>query len=88
MFVPELAPEKFDPDNNPEAVTEDGVMAPRVSVITGVVVGVATDPETPFAFATEIVVRDPVAVLVAVRTPAAKLSPVLTVISDPAPPVV
>jgi hypothetical protein len=37
-------------------------MAPRVKVIAGVVVGVATVPETPFAVATEALVTDPVPV--------------------------
>src|SRR5580704_8365378 len=39
--------------------TDDGVMAPRVSVIAGVVVGLATVPEMPFAVTTETDVTVP-----------------------------
>lgn len=37
-----------------------GVIAPSVRVIAGVVVGVATDPDTPFAVVTEKLVTVPV----------------------------
>ena len=43
-----------------------GVIAPRVRVIAGVVVAVATEPETPFAVVTDTLVTVPI--------PAAKLS--------------
>ena len=39
--------------------TEVGVIAPNVSVIAGVVVGLATLPETPLAVTTETVVTVP-----------------------------
>jgi hypothetical protein len=39
--------------------TLDGVMAPSISDIAGVVVGVATVPETPFAVTTETLVTLP-----------------------------
>lgn len=55
MFVPE----RFEPVTVPEAATEDGVIAPSVSVIAGVVVAVATVPETPFAVVTETDVTEP-----------------------------
>lgn len=86
VVVPLNDPEKFDPESRPEAVTDEGVIAPRDRVITGVVVGVATDPEIPFAEATETAVNEPVAVAVAVNEPAERLSPVPTVTSVPAPP--
>jgi hypothetical protein len=48
----------------PEAnCTLVGVIAPRVSVIAGVVVGFATAPDTPFAAVTETEVTVPVVVL-------------------------
>ena len=50
-----LVPERFEPLTLPDAATLAGVMAPSVSVIAGVVVGLATEPETPFAVATETV---------------------------------
>jgi hypothetical protein len=40
----------------PEAETDVGVIAPRFNVIAGVVVGLATVPETPFAVVTDTVV--------------------------------
>ena len=43
----------------PVDATELGVIAPRVSVIAGVVVAVATEPETPFAGVTETEVTVP-----------------------------
>lgn len=43
----------------PVATTELGVIAPRVNVIAGVVVGFATDPDTPFAVTTETDVTVP-----------------------------
>ena len=49
MFVPD----KLDPVTVPVAATELGVIAPSVKVIAGVVVGVATTPDTPFAVVTE-----------------------------------
>ena len=41
-------------------LTEVGVIAPNVSVIAGVVVAVATEPDTPFAVTTETEVTVPV----------------------------
>ena len=40
-----------------------GVIAPSVNVMAGVVVGFATDPDTPLAVVTETVVTVPVALL-------------------------
>ena len=62
-------------------LTVVGTMAPRVSVIAGVVVGFDTDPETPLAETTETVVTVPPEPD-AERVPsAARVSPVPTVIS-------
>lgn len=47
------------PDKVPVAATEVGVIAPRVNVIAGVVVGVATAPETPLAVVTDTLVTVP-----------------------------
>lgn len=44
---------------NPVSATELGVIAPSVKVIAGVVVGLLTDPETPFAVTTDTVVTVP-----------------------------
>ena len=41
------------------AFTEVGVIAPKVRVIAGVVVGVATEPETPLAVTTDALVTVP-----------------------------
>ena len=41
------------------AVTLFGVIAPSERVIAGVVVGLATVPETPFAATTEVLVTEP-----------------------------
>ena len=43
----------------PDAFTDVGVMAPRVSVIAGVVVELATLPLTPFAVTTDTEVTVP-----------------------------
>jgi hypothetical protein len=56
---PVLVPLRFDPVIVPDAAIEEGVMAPSVKVMAGVVVGVATDPLTPLAETTETVVTDP-----------------------------
>ena len=61
----------------PTEATDEGVIAPSVKVIAGVVVGFATEPETPLAVTTESVVTVPVlavapsATLIRVRTCAA-----------------
>ena len=47
------------PDTAPVEATEDGVIAPSVSVIAGVVVADATEPETPLAVVTETLVTVP-----------------------------
>jgi hypothetical protein len=44
---------------SPGILTLDGVIAPKVSVIAGVVVAVATVPDTPFAVTIETVVTEP-----------------------------
>ena len=46
----------------PPIATDVGVIAPSVKVIAGVVVGVATVPETPLAVVTEALLTDPVPV--------------------------
>ena len=48
MFVPL----RFEPVIAPVAATDDGVIAPKVKVIAGVVEPVATTPDTPFAVVT------------------------------------
>jgi hypothetical protein len=57
---------RFVPETVPVEATEVGVIAPRVRVIAGVVVLVATEPETPFAVVTltEVTVPVPAAVQV------------------------
>ena len=61
------------PDKVPAAATDDGVIAPNVNVIAGVVVGVATAPLMPFAVVTETDVTVP-------------LFPAVHVGTTPAPP--
>ena len=51
--------ETDQPVTVPVAATDVGVIAPSVMVITGVVVAVATDPETPAAVATDADVTVP-----------------------------
>jgi hypothetical protein len=51
------------PVTEPADTTELGVIAPNESVIAGVVVAVATDPETPFALTTETVFTVPASVI-------------------------
>ena len=59
VWLPVLVPERFDPVTVPEAATDEGVIAPSVRVIAGVVVAVATEPLTPLAGATETLVTVP-----------------------------
>ena len=59
VWSPVLVPERFVPVTVPVAATDDGVMAPSVRLIAGVVVDVATDPLTPLAVVTETLVTDP-----------------------------
>jgi len=73
------APERF-----PEAATEVGVMAPRVKVMAGVVLAVATDPLTPLAVTTEAEVTVP-PLPDAVKVPPLKVSPLPTVITSALP---
>ena len=54
-----LVPERLAPLMLPEATIELGVIAPKVKVIAGVVVAVATVPETPLAVTTETLVTVP-----------------------------
>ena len=60
VFMPFDEPLKFDPVMAPDAATLDGVIAPKVNVIVGVVVGFATVAEIPFAGATATLVTVPV----------------------------
>jgi hypothetical protein len=52
VWSPVLVPLRFDPVTVPTAATLDGVIAPRVNVMAGVVVAFATLPETPLAVVT------------------------------------
>jgi len=52
-------PLKLVPLKAPVDATEEGVMAPNVRVIAGVVVGFATVPLTPFAVVTDVLVTVP-----------------------------
>jgi len=58
------------PERFPEATTEVGVMAPRLNVIAGAVVALATVPLTPLAVTTEAEVTDPVAGVTQLNEPA------------------
>ena len=60
VWSPVFVPLRLLPDTVPDAATELGVIAPNVSVIAGVVVDVATVPDTPFAVETETEVTEPV----------------------------
>src|SRR5688572_25126504 len=64
VWSPVLVPLKLAPVTLPVAATEDGVMAPKVNDIAGVVVGLDTAPDTPLAVATETEVTEPPASLV------------------------
>jgi hypothetical protein len=50
---------KVEPETAPAAATLAGVIAPSERVMAGVVVGLATVPETPLAVTTDRVVTDP-----------------------------
>lgn len=58
---PEVNPEsvKLVPETAPVEATEEGVIAPSVSVMTGVVVAFATLPDTPLAELTDTFVTVP-----------------------------
>ena len=58
-WSPVFVLERFDPLIVPEATIDVGVMAPRASVIAGVVVDVATEPLTPLAVVTDTLVTLP-----------------------------
>ena len=64
------------------AATEVGVMAPRVNVMAGVVVGFATVPLTPFAVTTDVVVTVPPLPDEVNKPPALRFKPAPTVISE------
>jgi hypothetical protein len=59
VWSPVLVPERFVPVTVPVDVTDDGVIAPSVRLMAGVVVDVATVPLTPLAVVTETLVTDP-----------------------------
>ena len=59
VWSPVLVPLKLVPLKAPVDATEEGVMAPSVRLIAGVVVGFATVPLTPFAVVTEALVTVP-----------------------------
>ena len=48
-WSPVLVPERLVPATLPVQATDEGVIAPRVSVIAGLVDGLAIEPESPFA---------------------------------------
>jgi len=56
---PVLVPLRFEPAIVLEAIMVVGVIAPRVRVIAGVVVGLATEPDIPLAVVTEAPVTVP-----------------------------
>ena len=59
LISPVFVPDKLEPVIVPVAATLDGVIAPKVREIAGVVVGVATVPLTPFADVTDTEVTVP-----------------------------
>ena len=59
VTFPVLVPLRLEPVTVPVAATDEGVIAPRVRLIAGVVVDVATVPLTPFAVVTETEVTVP-----------------------------
>ena len=59
VWFPVFVPDKFEPVTVPVAATDVGVIAPSVNVIAGVVVELATVPETPFAEVTDTEVTEP-----------------------------
>jgi hypothetical protein len=59
VLTPDDEPLKFEPPIVLVAATVVGVILPRVMVIAGVVVGFATEPETPFAVTTDTDVTVP-----------------------------
>ena len=60
LEVPVTARVGADAPDKTIEFTDDGVIAPRVSVIAGVVVGLATEPDIPLAVTTETPVTEPV----------------------------
>jgi len=70
------------PERFPEAATEVGVMAPRVNVMAGVVVAVATVPLTPLAVVTDAEVTVPPLPDAVKTPPVLKFKPLPTVISE------
>ena len=56
---PVFVPLRFDPVTDPTDPTLEGVIAPSVSVIAGVVLEVATLADTPLAVTTETLVTVP-----------------------------
>jgi hypothetical protein len=65
VWLPVFVPLRLEPVTVPVAATDDGVIAPSVRVIAGVVVGFATVPLTPLAVVTEVLVTVPPPVPVA-----------------------
>ena len=59
VWSPVFVPLRFEPVTEPLAATLVGVIAPSVRLIAGVVVEVATVPDTPFAVLTETDVTVP-----------------------------
>ena len=60
-WSPLFVPDRLEPATAPLAATLEGVIAPRVNVMAGVVVAVATVPLTPLAGVTETDVTVPAA---------------------------
>ena len=59
LLVPVTARVGVDAPDNTMLFTLLGVMAPRVKVMAGVVVGSATEPDTPLAVTTDTLVTVP-----------------------------
>ena len=59
VWSPVFVPERFAPDMFPLATIVVGVIAARVIVMAGVLVAVATEPETPLAVTTDTLVTVP-----------------------------
>jgi hypothetical protein len=84
--LPVFVPLRFEPVTEPVAATLVGVIAPSVRLIAGVVVGVATVPDTPLAVVTDTLVTlptsgaesviPPAELVIVIPVPAVKLATV------------
>src|SRR5437588_278399 len=69
VWSPVLVPLRLLPVTVPDAATDEGVIAPRLSVMAGVVVAVATVPLTPLPVVTLTEVTVPVLAVAPVAIP-------------------